>query len=395
MTFDDYRQAMTSLGAADEVALVDHRVEELWARAVGTALPALDDEALASVPATVTPNLSAPANLDVAGHLDRVEGFINGDKPPPGARPRRPGLVWLGACVLFALLLGVTVRGLTVVPAFVPAIATGLLLAAFGPGRVPGWIWAIGLMPLALLLTSGSPPKAELPVEPQWFLGVIFVALIHGFARVMSTSDVPGSRRPLELEVVACTIGAATGPDAAILIAAALLGLFRRRTWTCWVAIAAGTLLLFIAFRDGIEWAHPVVLVAFIVHWVRALLSDAWKERLTRTEIILSIAGRLGKAGYRAIQRSAPALPTVSFNGPPEPPQPKNDKYPDGQFGRYCNRCHGETPHVSGGFSMPVCVQCGSRAAGGSRGDRTFQNYCANCGGQTPHTTHGCVVCSR
>ncbi|SDM29542.1 hypothetical protein [Allokutzneria albata] len=414
---EQYRRAMTELGAADEVARVDHRVEGLWAQAVAAARPALDDRTAAGLPPAVTPDLSAPADLDIGSHLDEIERFITGDvgETPENTwnSPRWVGGVWLGACVFFAIVLGVTVRGTAVVPAVVPPIITGLVLIALGPGRVPGWIWAIGLMPLAMLAASGSPPSSTdlVAAEPQWFLGVVFVVLVHGFARLMRAADeqrlralvnkgktitdsmvVAIARRPLEIEVVACTIGAATGPGAAVLVLASLVALFKRGALTSAVAAGAGLLILMVNFETG-DWAHRIVLVALIAHWARAMLSTEWKQPLARTEWIMGRVGQVGLAAVRRTQGMLP-VPTFSFSsGQSARPAAEPAKYPDGQFGRYCNSCVGVTAHVSGGLSMPYCVQCGSKAAGGGRGDRNFPDYCASCGGTTPHTSHGCVVC--
>ncbi|MCP3804923.1 hypothetical protein NLX83_37225 [Allokutzneria sp. A3M-2-11 16] len=414
---EQYRRAMTELGAADEVAQVDQRVEGLWAQAVAAAQPALDERTAAGLPPAVTPDLTAPAGLDIGSHLDEIERFITGDvgETPENTwdSPRLLGAVWLGACVFFALVLGLTVRGAAVVPAVVPAIITGLVLLALGPGRVPGWIWAIGLMPLALLMASGSPPSSTelVRAEPQWFLGVVFVVLVHGFARLMRAADeqrlgglvnkgktitdsmvIAIARRPLEIEVVACMIGAAYGSDSAVLVLASLVALFKRGALTSAVAAGAGLLIFMVNFPGG-DWAHRIVLVAFIAHWVRAMLSAEWKQPLTRTEWIMGRVGRVGLAAVRGAQGILPA-PTTWAVSAPQPTRPaQTSKYPDGQFGRHCLNCAGETPHVSGGLSMPYCVQCGSKAAGGGRGDRNFPDYCASCGGTTPHTSRGCVVC--
>lgn len=403
---EQYRRGMIEIGARDEVALVDHRVEQLWADAVAAAGPALDDHTYDCLEPTVAPAADAPADLDIHAHLDHIQRRIHGE-PPPADEPsswwtsaRSFGIAWLAACAIFALLLGVSVNGLVVVPAFVPAIGTGLALLGLGVGRTPGWLWAIGLLPLVALLLGGPPRSGEsdLDVSAPWFVGVIFLLLVSGFARWLALAgeqrlqrladsgehvdqrmSLSNERRPLELELMMCTFGALTiGPDVAdLILLPSGLALIRRRRWTCILAAAVSVVMFFVAVGDAQElfggsWAHVVVLAALTTHWIRALFSDAWRQRLTRTELAMSITSRLAGAAYRSTQQRLtgqasqpwlnPELPTPVTTGPNQTQPPR---YPQGQFGRYCGSCMDVTPHVPGGLSLPVCVQCGTHTAGG------------------------------
>lgn len=430
---DQYRQAMTHIGAHDEVAVTDQRVEELWARAVAAA--DLNGQEYVSVPGTVAPDRAAPPGLDTASVLDRIARSLAGGAPQDMTSARRIGLVWLGCCLLAGVLLGATVSGLMAVPAIGCALVTGGLLLLFGPGRVPGWIWSIGLIPLTFLLTSGSTPSthSSTHVPAQWFVGVVFLLLVSGFGvvlglagsqrlhtraaggrRVTRMAGVAAARRPLELEIVLCTLGASlAGQDGVLILLPSLVGLLRRRWWTPLLGLAGTTLMLAVALRDASmtaapEQAHVVVLAALAVHWLRALLSKPWRSRLTATEAAFSLAGWAVRTGYGASRQAIDNQVAFAMRplcsppaAPPRPqrkpqPQQKKSKYPDGQFGRYCASCAYVTPHVSrGGFSVPQCIPCGSRSIGGTGKDRTHNHYCTTCNSTTPHTKKGCVVCGH
>ncbi|GAA0603914.1 hypothetical protein HPO96_18500 [Kribbella sandramycini] len=418
LPMNHYRAALAELGQSDHVVQVDDRVDALWQQAVQVFGPGLDDQQHALLPIVVSPDLTAPPDLDITAQLDRIERHVRGDQPEPATPSRWHSArwtltVWLGAALLTALLLGMTVTGLTVVPAFVPALVVGGLLLLAGPGRVPGWIWALGLASLSLILLSGSPPSdpSPLPVQPQWFLGVLFVLLAVGFARGLQLSgrrrlarkeqvtpaeELAAERRPLEFLLTLSLFGAMTaGAEVAVLIIiTSVLGLLRRRPWTSVLAAVTALLTLLISIRDAgrgydPDWAHPIVIAALAAFWAVATWYRPWRHRLSRTERMLSLAGRTAAAGYRSI--GVPVFTAAPTQAPVQQAVP--DKYPKGQFGRYCASCTGTTAHVSRGLSSPQCVQCGSRAAGGSAGDRTYPDYCAPCGGTTPHTSRGCVVC--
>jgi hypothetical protein len=427
---DQYRDLMLRIGENDEVAFVDRRAEELWSTALAQAVPALEPDVLATVPRTVDVSSDAPADFDVDGCLNKVARVLGGHQDPHGvaayANPRLVGATWLATCLLCAVVLGMTVRGLVVIPAFVPPIMTGALLIAFGVGRLPGFVWAIGLMPLALLLSSGAPPSdhSQLYMPPQWYLGVLFLVLVEGFAyllRLMGEQDLRqrdeagkpitdrqilrAKRRPLEVSLVLCTVVAVTDSSdtAAILLIACLAGLLWRRRWTSVLAAAVCAIMVFVASDlsgPWADWAHPIVLGAFVVHWIRAVFNPAWYERLAMTEAVLGVAGSTIRGIYGALSRGADAswsrlsIPTA-IPANTTTTEPRTQRYQKDQFPRYCNTCLGSTPHVAGsGLSMPICVQCGSKATGGGYKDRTFPRYCASCAGSTPHTAKGCIVCS-
>lgn len=152
-----HHQSTFGDGSPERLAAVNQAVQQLWSRTVQRLGAGMEHADLSGIPPVVEPDLEAPAELDVDAILDHVAEF----EPAPAVTPQQPwspfgwaisvrtaALVWCAVAAVLAVVLGLTVAGPVVVPAFIPPIATGLLLAWRGVGRAPGVLWAIGLAPL-------------------------------------------------------------------------------------------------------------------------------------------------------------------------------------------------------------------------------------------------------
>ncbi|MGH8920168.1 MAG: hypothetical protein ACRD0H_17855, partial [Actinomycetes bacterium] len=316
---------------------------------------------------------------------------------------RTAALVWCAAAVVCAVVLGVAGGGAVVVPAFLPPIVTGLLLAWRGAGRAPGALWAVGLMPLVILV--GGPGTA-----------VAFVALVEGFAYLVHLSgtaddssppELRVQRRPLEIELVLYSLASwTTGIDmTGLLIVACLAGLLWRRRWTAAVAAAITGLALVVELNTssvaGVLVSHGLVYVVLTAHWLRAISHGPWlASRLSMTELGLVLSGRALRGGRRVVQRTVEnALPPLVspprgglFQGTGN--RGNNSSINSGDNLLYCWTCHRKTEHKPAGFSPPICLRC-VRKAGNSRSERTLIRSCPVCRqGPTPHTAGGkCLNC--
>lgn len=407
-------QASSDPDAQDWLLGVNHRVQRAWSQTVQRAGAGLPPGDLQGIPPVVEPDPDAPDDLDVEVILEHVAAYR-----PPGGEPVRsrwappgfPGstrtaaLIWCAAAGTLAVLLGVTVAGLAVVPAFVPPIAVALLVAWRGAGRVPGALFAIGLAPLALLLPHVLVSVAALAI----------IALIEGFAYLTylsSASDgsweheLRAQRRPMELELILYSLAAATVrvDVVALLVLACLAGLLWRRRWTAWLAAALTALALSVQLAS-VSGAEVLVYLALGVHWLRAAFHGPWlASRLSITEIGLSITGRAVRGSWRVAQRTVEnALPPLAapsrgglFSGLTS--REAGTRTPGGgSFGlRYCNTCLTSTEHDKAGFSLPICRRCVTKAGRRGGKDGTFRQNCGICRGPTQHTHDGkCLSCWR
>lgn len=374
-------------------------MQQLWSLTVQRLGAGLEQADLSDIPPTVEPDLQAPADLDVDAILDHVAAF----KPAATVTPQQPwspfgravtvrtaALVWCAVAAVLAVVLGVIGVGPVVVPAFLPPIATGLLLAWKGVGRVPGVLWAVGLVPLVFLVVATNT-------------AVAFVVLVEGFAYLtyLSSSE-DGSwqhepraqRRSLEIELVLYSLAAwTTGNDLVVpLFFACLAGLLWRRRWTAATAAAVTGLVLLLTLTPAAVLNHGPVYAVLAVHWVRAIFHDPWlASRLSMTEIGLTLSGRALRGSWRVAQRTVQnALPPLVS------PQRGSLFQRLGSSGdglRYCWTCHMKTPHKSAGFSLPICQRCVGKADKATSG-RTFGQSCPVCRGRTPHTDGGkCLSC--
>lgn len=227
--------------------------------------------------------------------------------PAPGAATAgdlRWGRYWIAAAVVAAVVLGFTLSGPVVVLAFPLAVLAGTMALVVGVGGVPGAVWALPLVPLALLLVSSRTMDGEWG-QPSGIVAVVVLALVETYAVLVSRRGrrdlaeratrgeaVTGrlaarsSRRALDVRLVGYTCLLLGGdPDLiALALIASVFALLRRRRWTSAVAIAACGLSVFVGVRDvslmGVtlaDTARPFVLAALTVHWTHALFHPAWR----------------------------------------------------------------------------------------------------------------------
>lgn len=424
-----YSDLAAALGAAqqragdapDEVAAMNERIQQRWSQAVQRAGAGMDPALLQSLPPVVTPDppASTDIEIDIDAVLDHVDAFSFAAGAPAAPQGRRFGftgslrtaaLGWCAAAVVLAVLLGVTVSGSVVVPAFIPPVAVVLLLGWRGAGRAPGALWAVGMLPLVFLLAGQGTTAAA---------ALAFVVLVEGFACLIQLSardDEPwgrepkARRRPLEIELVVFSIAAwTTKVDVvALLVLACLAGLLWRRPWTAALAALVSGLAVFIELAPwtnaGADFADLLVYAVLTAHWVRAVVSRPWRaSRLSATELGLSLGGRAVRGSWRAARRTAdnvlPGLPVPGSpggraggpgstgSGATGPAQPENEGY------RYCWTCHQQTKHEPMPMSPPVCRRCAAGATTFDRGMNIYED-CATCRQKTMHTHDGtCLSC--
>lgn len=409
------RMAAAPGGTREQATAANQRVQQAWAQAVQLLGAGLDQAQIREIPPVVIPDPEAPPDVDLDVVIHHVNSFSSGFAVPEPEPVRRFGftgsvrlaaLIWCGIAAVLALLLGVTVAGAVVVPAFVPAIATTLLLAWRGIGRAPGALWAVGLLPLVLLLVGESTTAAS---------AVAFAVLVEGFAYLTYLSGVDDEptrdeprvrRRPLEVELVLFSVAAwTTKVDVvALLVLACLGGLLWRRRWTAVTAAAVSALALFIEFAPWTtapaDAADLIVYVLLTVHWTRTVFHGPWYAgRLWATEMGLALGGRALRGGWRVARRTADNM----LAAPPVTGQPGRGATGGGAYGdpsgseddglRYCWTCHQQTKHEPRYMAPPVCRRC---AAGATTFDRGLNIYedCPECGGKTMHTHDGtCLSC--
>jgi hypothetical protein len=390
---DVYQDLAWALGAAyretgGPPTEVEDRVARLWTLAV---LRSADEGVDPSgVPATVEPDLDAPDGFDVAGCLHHVAGAVEpADAPPDQVDGRTPtvrtaALAWVAAAGAAALLLGVTGSGPVVVPAFVPAIATGLL-AAYLTIRGPGALWAVGLASLVFLLAGAGT---------SWAAVVMFVVLVAGFGYILwlAGQQDPGPRarrRPLELGLVLYTLAAMTvRTDVVAIVFVCCVGalLWRRR----WTALVAAAVCGFTALGPSIlpptlDGGTPPDVLTYLVltaGWLWAAFNLAWlNDPLKLTEWGVRRFGRGARAAYRTAQRYT-ALP-----------QPQPRVVPSGPDGMgYCWTCHQRKPHIAPATSPAICADC-LRRAGRRTGEPLHRQWCDRCARFQPFTHRGCLRC--
>lgn len=402
-------RAGTGDAAAQRYATVNSRVQQLWARTVqqlGSTMSAAD---LAGVPPVVQPDPAAPPDLDVDMVLDAVASY----RPSPGAGTaarripvsvRTAALTWCAAAALLAVTLGLTTPiKLGAIPVFVIPIATVLLVAWRGAGRVRGFFFAIGLAPLALVPGAAGVAVAALAI----------VVLVEGFAYITHlSSTVDGSgeddpraqRRPLEIELAVYSLAAATirVDMVGLLVLACLAGFLWRRRWTAALAAALTCLAWYVQQRSA-SGADVVVYLVLAAHWARAVFHRPWLAgRMSLTEIGLRLSGRAVRGTYRVAVRTAenvmPPLgaptPGWLFPGLASGAAPARTPPAGGGGGmKYCSTCVRNTPHDPAGFSLPVCRRC---AGGANRGkdERTTTRSCPVCRAPMPHAGNGkCLNC--
>ncbi|MGK5520669.1 hypothetical protein ACSNN9_15085 [Micromonospora sp. URMC 107] len=216
----------------------------------------------------------------------------------------RWGRYWIIAAVVAAVVLGFTLSGPVVVLAFPLAVLAGTMALVVGVGGVPGTVWALPLVPLALLLVSSRTFDGDWG-QPSGIVAVVVLALVETYAVLVSRRGrrdlaeraargeaVTGrlaarsSRRALDVRLVGYTCLLLGGdPDLIVLaLTASVFALLRRRRWTSAVAIAACGVSVFVGVRDvslmGVtlaDTARPFVLAALTVHWTHALFHPAWR----------------------------------------------------------------------------------------------------------------------
>ncbi|MGH3812555.1 MAG: hypothetical protein ACRDUV_08875 [Pseudonocardiaceae bacterium] len=398
-----HHQATLGDCSPDRLVAVNQTVQKLWSLTVQRLGAGLEQADLSDIPPTVEPDLQASADLDVNAILDHVAAFEPAAvTPQPPWSPfgwvvsvRTAALVWCAVTAILAVVLGVIGGEPVVVSASLPPIATGLLLAWRGVGRVPGVFWAVGLVPLVFLVVA--PHTA-----------VAFVVLVEGFAYLtfLSSSE-DGSwqheprarRRPLEIELVLYSLAAwTTGNDLVVLLfIACLAGLIWRRRWTAATAAAVTGFVLLLTLSPTAVLNHGPVYAVLAVHWVRAIFHGPWLAgRLSMTEIGLTLSGRALRGGWRIAQR------TVENALPPLTPPARGNLFQglgsssnssSGDGLRYCWTCHMKTQHKSAGFSLPICQRCVGKADKATS-RRTFSQSCPVCHGRIPHTDGGkCLSC--
>jgi hypothetical protein len=406
------RQAAADGTAAERYAAVNHRVQQLWAQAVqqvAAGLPAAD---LAGLPPVVEADPTAPIDLDIDGILDNVAAYrpARGDESAPRTSfvtvvsVHTAALAWCAVAAVVAVTLGVaTPVRLGAIPLFLIPVATVLLVAWRGAGRVRGIVYAIGLAPLAVAPGAAGATVAALAI----------VGLVEGFAYITHLSSaIDGSwaddprarRRPLEIELAVYSLAAATirVDMVGLLVLACLAGFLWRRRWTAALAAALTCLSWYVQLGSA-SGADAAVYLVLAVHWSRAVFHRPWLAgRMSLTEIGLTLTGRALRGSWRMAERATGGvLPPL---GAPKPGwlyrgltsrEAGTRTAGGGTFGlKYCNTCLTSTEHDKAGFSLPICRRCVAKAGRTNTRDATFRQSCGVCRGPTPHTHDGqCLSC--
>ena len=347
------------------------------------------------------------------------------------------GIAWATLTVAWSAILATTGTGAVVLVALLPSLAlAAATVASRAWWRLPGLVWALGLLPLAVLTTDRGPVQDPRPA--LWAAGLAVVSLVAGYVTLLhclgrlvlserfdrgepiTTGQLERvQRRPLETALIAILVVAAEAQVdiTGFVVFTSLFALLWRRLWTSALAALLSVmafLLITSQVTNGIlrdDEAFPAVYAALAALWVATLFHRQWRSgRLYKTEIAMSLGLTLLRGGYRLGMRAASAVeqefvsagrfghatlsPFYGGGAPRPAPRPATQGGND-TFMRYCANCRGNTPHVSGGFSLPHCTQC----AGGRRGDQVVKRHCPNCHGPTEHvrTNSGmrCAICRR
>lgn len=233
----------------------------------------------------------------------------------------RDGLIWIGCCLLVALVFGLTITGPMVILEF-PLILIACGLATFvGVRGIVPVVWALPFLPLCLMLI-GSGSDYDTWNGPNPATGIAYVLLTQTYTLIISRRsklDIAeatragrppsaASRRRRDRLGLTIPIGAYFAASLTmridilgLLLLAAGIAMIWRKSWTAALALVMSLFTLAVAgLWDGLhnqrpDRAHLLTLTAGCVYWAWAIFAPSWRKSLlsTVTDTIDGLRGRL------------------------------------------------------------------------------------------------------